>query len=376
MVIGIPKEIKAEENRVAITPSGVAALAAHGHRVVIETQAGAGSSLSDEAYAAAGAHLLDSAEEVWTQADLILKVKEPLAAEYPFLRPGLILFTYLHLAAEERLTRLLLDRRVTTLGYETIQLEDGSLPLLAPMSEVAGRLAIQVGAWSLQAQNGGRGVLLSGASGVKPGHVVILGAGIAGASACQVAVGIGAYVSILDVNPARLRYVHDILGGHVTTVMSNRANIEEEVTTADLVVSSVLVPGARTPKLLTRSLFRDMRSGAAFVDISIDQGGSAETSRPTTHHDPIYREEDVVHYCVTNMPAIVPHTSTYALTNVTLSYALELADKGVTAVLRDNPALQRGLNTLNGHVVHPGVAAAFGLPCADISAALSAKTEQ
>ena len=363
MVIGIPKEIKAEENRVAITPSGVAALAAHGHRVVIETQAGAGSSLSDEAYGAAGAHVLDSAEEVWTQADLVLKVKEPLAAEYPFLRPGLILFTYLHLAAEEQLTRILLDRRVTALGYETIQLEDGSLPLLAPMSEVAGRLAIQVGAWSLQAQNGGRGVLLSGASGVKPGHVVILGAGIAGASACQVAVGMGAHVSILDVNPARLRYVHDILGGHVTTVMSNRANIEEEVTTADLVVSSVLVPGARTPKLLTHSLFRHMRPGTAFVDISIDQGGSAETSRPTTHHNPIYREEEVVHYCVTNMPAIVPHTSTYALTNVTLSYALELAGKGVETALRDNPALRRGLNTMDGEVVHPGVAAAFGLPC-------------
>ena len=375
MIVGIPKEIKAEENRVAITPSGVAALAAHGHRVVIETRAGAGSSLSDEQYAAAGAHILDSAAAVWTQADLILKVKEPLAAEYPFLRPGLILFTYLHLAAEEALTGLLLERQVTALGYETIQLEDGSLPLLAPMSEVAGRLAIQVGAWSPQAQNGGRGVLLSGASGVKPGHVVILGAGMAGASACQVAVGTGAHVSILDVNPARLRYVHDILGGHVTTVMSNRANLEEEVTTADLVISSVLVPGARTPKLLTRSLFRDMRPGAAFVDISIDQGGSAETSRPTTHHDPIYRDEEVVHYCVTNMPAIVPHTSTYALTNVTLSYALELADKGLAAALDANPALQRGLNTINGRVVHPGVAAAFDLPPTDVAAALSATAD-
>ena len=317
MVIGIPKEIKAEETRVAITPSGVAALVAHGHRVVIETQAGAGSSIPDEQYAAAGAHIQGSAQEVWAQADLILKVKEPLAAEYPLLRPGLILFTYLHLAAAEQLTQVLLDRQVTALGYETIQLEDGSLPLLAPMSEVAGRLAFQVGAWSLQTHNGGRGVLLSGASGVKPGHVVILGAGIVGANACQVAVGVGAYVSILDVNPARLRYVHDILGGHVTTVMSNRANIEEEVTAADLVISSVLVPGARAPRLLTRDLFRNMRAGTAFVDISIDQGGSAETSRPTTHHDPIYREEEVVHYCVTNMPAIVPHTSTYALTNVT-----------------------------------------------------------
>ena len=371
MVIGIPKEIKAEETRVAITPSGVAALVAHGHRVVVETQAGAGSSIPDEQYAAAGARIQGSAQEVWAQAELILKVKEPLAAEYPLLRPGLILFTYLHLAAAEQLTRALLDRQVTALGYETIQLEDGSLPLLAPMSEVAGRLALQVGAWSLQAHNGGRGVLLSGASGVKPGHVVILGAGIAGANACQVAVGAGAYVSILDVNPARLRYVHDILGGHVTTVMSNRANIEEEVTAADLVISSVLVPGARAPRLLTRDLFRQMRAGAAFVDISIDQGGSAETSRPTSHHDPIYREEEVVHYCVTNMPAIVPHTSTYALTNVTLSYALELADRGVTTALGENPALRRGLNTLNGQVVHPGVAAAFDLPRADTTAGRS-----
>jgi alanine dehydrogenase len=363
MKIGIPKEIKAEETRVAITPSGVAALVAHGHEVVIEHSAGHGSSIPDELYRAAGAQIVPTAQAVWERAEMILKVKEPLAAEYPFLRPGLIVFTYLHLAAEERLTRMLLEKQVIALGYETIQLDDGSLPLLAPMSEVAGRLAIQVGAWCLQAQNGGRGVLLSGASGVKPGYIVILGAGIAGASACQVAVGVGARVSILDVNPARLRYVHDMLGGHVTTVMSNRANIEEEVTAADLVISSVLVPGARTPKLLTRALFRGMKPGAAFVDISIDQGGSAETSRPTAHHDPIYREENVVHYCVTNMPAIVPHTSTYALTNVTLSYALELADKGMDA-LRTNHALRRGLNTYKGRVMHDGVASAFGLPCA------------
>jgi alanine dehydrogenase len=369
MVVGIPKEIKAEETRVAITPSGVAALVAHGHTVLVEQGAGAGSSIADEQYRAAGARLLASAKALWEQAQLILKVKEPLPAEYPFLRPGLMIFTYLHLAAEEMLTRVLLDQQVTALGYETIQLDDGSLPLLAPMSEVAGRLAIQVGAWCLQAQNGGRGVLLSGASGVKPGYVVIIGGGIAGASACQVAVGMGARVSILDVNPARLRYIHDVLNGHVTTVMSNRANIEEEVMAADLVISSVLVPGARTPKLFSRALFRAMKPGVAFVDISIDQGGSAETSRPTAHHDPIYREEGVVHYCVTNMPAIVPHTSTFALTNVTLSYALELADKG-THALRDNPALRRGLNTLQGHVTHAGVATAFGLPCAEVEALL------
>ena len=370
MIIGIPKEIKAEETRVAITPGGVLALVAHGHQVLIEQGAGSGSSIPDGLYQTAGAQILSTAKAVWEQAQMILKVKEPLPAEYPLLRPGLVVFTYLHLAADESLTRVLLEKQVTALGYETIQLDDGSLPLLAPMSEVAGRLAIQVGAWCLQAQNGGRGVLLSGASGVKPAHIVILGAGIAGANACQVAVGVGAYVSILDVNPARLRYVHDILGGHVTTVMSNRANIEEEVQAADLVISSVLVPGARAPKLLSRTLFRSMKPGAAFVDISIDQGGSAETSRPTAHHNPIYREEGVVHYCVTNMPAIVPHTSTFALTNVTLSYASELADKGFQA-LHDNPALRRGLNTLQGSVTHPGVATAFGLSCANVDELLA-----
>ena len=365
MIIGIPKEVKAEESRVAITPSGVAALVAHGHQILIERGAGVGSSLPDTQYQAAGAQVLPSAAEVWEQAQMIMKVKEPLRQEYVLLRPDLILFTYLHLAAEETLTHELLDKKVTAVGYETIQLDDGSLPLLAPMSEVAGRLSVQVGAWCLEAQNGGRGVLLSGASGVKPAYVVILGAGIAGTNACQVAVGVGAQVSILDINPARLRYVHDILGGHVTTVMSNRANIEEEVLAADLVISSVLVPGSRTPKLLTRQLFAGMKSGAAFVDIAIDQGGSAETSHPTAHHDPIFREEDVVHYCVTNMPAVVPHTSTYALTNVTLSYALELADKGLDA-LQENLALRRGLNTLQGQVAHKGVAETFGLACADV----------
>lgn len=372
MRIGIPKEIKAEETRVAITPSGVSALVAHGHQVLVERSAGSGSSIPDDLYQAAGAQILPTATAVWEQARMILKVKEPLPTEYPLLRSGLIVFTYLHLAADEALTRTLLNKQVTALAYETIQLDDGALPLLAPMSEVAGRLAIQVGAWCLEAQNGGRGVLLSGASGVKPARVVILGAGIAGTNACQVAVGVGANVSILDVNPTRLRYVHDILGGHVTTVMSNRANIEEEVIAADLVISTVLVPGARAPKLLSRSMFRSMKPGAAFVDISIDQGGSAETSRPTAHHAPIYREEDIVHYCVTNMPAIVPHTSTYALTNVTLSYALELADKGLSA-LRENPALRRGLNTFQGQVTHAGVATAFGLPCRNVDELLKAR---
>lgn len=360
MLIAVPREVKAEENRVAITPIGVAALRAHGHTVLVERGAGTGSGIDDGEYRAAGAKIV-ARREAWSRAEMVLKVKEPMPAEYRHLRPGLVLFTYLHLAASEALTRALMQKGVTAIAYETIQLDDGSLPLLAPMSEVAGRLSVQAGGWCLQAQNGGRGVLLSGAAGVRPAQVVILGAGIAGASACQVAVGVGARVSILDVNPSRLRYVHDILGGHVTTLMSNRANIEEEVAAADLVIGSVLIPGAKAPRLITRKLVRSMKPGAAFVDISIDQGGCAETSRPTTHDAPTYVAHGVVHYCVTNMPAIVPHTSTYALTNATLSYALELADKGIARALRDNPALRRGLNVMAGEVRHPGVAAAFGM---------------
>jgi len=361
VIVGVPREIKEEENRVALTPSGVGALVAHGHTVLVEHAAGAGSSLPDGLYRDAGATLV-GAETVWTRAELVLKVKEPLPAEYGFLRPDLMLFTYLHLAANGDLTRLLLERRVRALAYETLQLADGSLPLLAPMSEVAGRLAVQVGAWCLQAQNGGRGVLLSGASGVRPATVVILGAGIAGTNACQVAVGVGAHVSILDVDPAKLRYVHDILGGHVTTVMSNRANIEEEVRAADVVVASVLIPGARAPRLITRGMVAEMRPGAALVDLSIDQGGCAETSRPTTHAHPTYREEGVVHYAVANMPAAVPHTATFALTNATLSYALELADDGFLNALRRSAPLRRASNVVDGVVTHPGVADAVGLP--------------
>jgi alanine dehydrogenase len=361
VIIGVPREIKEEENRVALTPSGVGALVAHGHAVVVEHGAGAGSSLPDRLYHDAGATLADAAA-VWGRAELILKVKEPLPAEYDRLRPDHILFAYLHLAANPELARVLLARRVRALAYETLQPADGSLPLLAPMSEIAGRLAVQVGAWCLQAQNGGRGVLLSGASGVRPAKVVILGAGISGSNACQVAVGVGAHVSILDVDPAKLRYVHDILGGHVTTVMSNRANTEEEVAAADLVVGAVLIPGARAPRLISRALVAAMRPGAALVDLSIDQGGCAETSRPTTHADPIYRVDDVVHYAVTNMPGMVPHTATLALTNATLSYALALADHGFTDALRRDQALRRACNVLAGHVTHPGVAEAIGVP--------------
>lgn len=362
MIIGVPREIKTEENRVAVTPTGVAGFVAREHRVLIETGAGLGSGLSDRAYQAAGAKLVESATEIWRQADMIMKVKEPQESEFPLMRPGLILFTYLHLAANKSVTLALLERKVTSIGYETIQLDDGSLPLLAPMSEIAGRLSIQVGAWCLQAENGGRGVLLGGASGVRPAKVVILGAGMSGTAACQVAMGMGAYVSILDINPTKLRYVHDILGGHVTTLMSNRANLEEEVVDADLVIGSVLIPGAQAPKLISRSLIKRMKPGAAIVDIAIDQGGCAETSRPTTLLQPVYVEEEVVHYCVTNMPAIVPNTSTYALTNSTLTYGLHLANRGFPQALARDPALARGLNTYDGKITHEGVANAFNLP--------------
>ena len=362
MIVGVPKEIKTEENRVAVTPTGAAAFIARGHKVLVQKGAGLGSGFTDRAYQAAGAILTESGDEIWAQAELIMKVKEPQLSEFPLLRPGTTLFTYLHLAANEIVTRVLLEKKVTAIAYETIQLEDGTLPLLAPMSEIAGRLSLQVGAWCLQAENGGRGILLGGASGVRPGKVIILGAGMSGAAACQIAAGMGAYVSILDVNPTKLRYVHDILGGHMTTLMSNRANIEEEVVEADLIIGSVLIPGAQAPKLISRALVKRMRPGTAFVDISIDQGGCAETSRPTTHRQPIYLEENVVHYCVTNMPAIVPNTSTYALTNSTLSYGLQLANRGFPQALVRDKALRKGLNTFDGKVTHEGVASAFNLP--------------
>ncbi|MDH3445497.1 MAG: alanine dehydrogenase [Deltaproteobacteria bacterium] len=366
MIIGVPKEIKTEEDRVAVTPTGVAGFVSRGHKVLVQKGAGDGSGFTDRAYERSGATLVDAADNIWAEADLIMKVKEPQPSEFSLLRPNLILFTYLHLAANESVTRVLLKKNVTAIGYETIQLEDGSLPLLAPMSEIAGKLSIQVGAWCLQAENGGRGILLGGASGVRPGKVVILGAGISGTAACQVAAGMGAYVSILDINPSKLRYVHDILGGHVTTLMSNRANIEEEVVDADLVIGSVLIPGAQAPKLISRSLAKRMRPGAALVDISIDQGGCAETSHPTTHRDPIYVEEEVVHYCVTNMPAIVPNTSTHALTNSTLFYGMRLANRGFPQALIGDKALAKGLNTIGGKVTHEGVAKAFNLPLTSI----------
>ena len=365
MRIGVPKEIKAEEKRVAITPSGVAALTAQGHQVWIERGAGLGSGIADPDFRRAGARL-GGAREVWGRTEMVMKVKEPLTSEYRYLRPDLILFTYLHLASSRPLTRALMRSGCTAVAYETIQLEDGSLPLLAPMSEIAGRLAVQVGAWCLESQNGGSGVLLSGASGVRPGKVVVLGGGIAGSNSCQIAVGMGAQVSVIERNPNRLRYLHDVLRGHLTTLMSNRANIEEEVREADLVIGTVLIAGAKAPRLVTRKMVRSMRPGSAIVDVSIDQGGCVETARPTNHRKPIYIEERVVHYAVTNMPGIVPHTSTYALTNATLGYALALANRGLRNAVRDDPALTRGINVMHGKITHEAVAAAFRLPHAPV----------
>lgn len=363
MVIGIPMEIKREEKRVAITPAGVSALVLHGHRVIIEAGAGLGSGISDRAYEKAGAELLGDADMLWSEAEMVLKVKEPLEKEYGRMRGGQILFTYLHLAASRELTEQLLRRKVIGIAYETIQLHDTTLPLLAPMSEVAGRLAIQVGAWCLESKNGGAGILLGGVSGVPPAKVVIVGAGIVGINACHVAVGMGADVVIMDINPARLRYIQDIFRGAVTTVMSNHANIEEQVVTADLVVTSVLIPGAKAPELLSSNLIRRMGPGSVIVDVAIDQGGCCETSRPTTHDEPIFVWEDVVHYCVGNMPSAVPRTSTYALTNSTLQYVLEISDKGFERAMKDNRALRKGLNVIDGMIVHEGVAQAFDLNC-------------
>ncbi len=366
MIVGVPKEIKAGEARVAMVPSGVAAFVGHGHTVLVEKNAGVGSGIPDDAYVAAGAAIVRKPKEIWERAAMIVKVKEPIDPEFNYMRPGQILYTYLHLASSEALTRKLLAKRVSGVAYETIQLPDGSLPLLTPMSEVAGRLSVQKGAQCLEAPSGGSGILLGGVSGVKPAKVVILGAGVSGSNACFIAVGMGAHVTVLDINPLRLRYLHDVMGGRVTTVMSNRATIAEEVTQADLVIGSVLVPGAKAPHLISKALVKGMKPNAAIVDIAIDQGGCIETSRPTTHAEPTYRVHDVVHYCVANMPGAVPRTSTYALTNVTLGYGLCLADKGLEKAIAEDPALKKGLNVHNGKITYRAVAEAVGMPCDEI----------
>jgi alanine dehydrogenase len=359
MNVGVPREIKPGEQRVALTPAGARALAEAGHRVLIERDAGAGSGIRDEDYAAVGAALV-AVDEVWRRAELVLKVKEPLPPECARLLEGQILFTYLHLAPAPELTRALRASGAIAIAYETVQRADGSLPLLTPMSEVAGRLSVQEGAFYLGKARGGRGILLSGVPGVPPGNVVILGAGTAGLNAARAAVGLGADVSILDVNLDRLRHVDDIFRGQVVTLMSNSFNIEQVLRRADLLIGAVLVAGARAPRLVGKDLVATMKEGAVLVDISVDQGGCVETIRPTTLLDPVYVVSGVVHYGVANMPALVPRTSTFALTNATLPYALELAAKGAATAARESPALARGVNVCRGKVVHPGVAESIG----------------
>ncbi|PID01471.1 alanine dehydrogenase [Sporosarcina sp. P2] len=358
MLIGVPKEIKNNENRVAMTPAGVYTLRSCGHEVLIETAAGVGSSFTDEEYMEAGAKIVQTAKEVWS-AELVMKVKEPIASEYRYFRKGLLLFTYLHLASESQLTQALLESKVTGLAYETVQLPNQSLPLLAPMSEVAGRMATQIGAQYLEKTNGGKGVLLAGVPGVSRGNVVVIGGGQAGTNAARIAIGMGAHVTVLDLSVDRLRQIDDIFGNNIQTLVSNPHTIAESVKEADLVIGAVLIPGAKAPKLVSEKMVQSMKPGSVLVDIAIDQGGIFETSdRVTTHDAPIYTKHGVVHYAVANMPGAVPQTSTVALTNVTVPYALQIANKGCRQALLDNEALRKGLNTMNGHVTHQAVAEA------------------
>ncbi|SCL71801.1 alanine dehydrogenase [Micromonospora citrea] len=371
MKVGIPREVKNHEYRVAITPAGVNEFVRSGHQVFVESGAGVGSSISDDEFAAAGAKILASADEVWDTAELVLKVKEPIAEEYHRMREGQVLFTYLHLAASKACTDALIDRKVTGIAYETVELPDRSLPLLAPMSEVAGRLAPQVGAYHLQRQGGGRGILMGGVSGVYAAKTVVIGAGVSGMNAAAIALGLQAEVLLLDKNVARLRQADAIYRGHLQTVASNAYEIERAVLDADLVIGAVLVPGAKAPTLISNELVSRMKPGSVLVDISIDQGGCFEDSRPTTHADPTYQVHESIFYCVANMPGAVPHTSTYALTNVTLPYALELANHGWREALRRDPALALGLNTHDGQVTYGPVAEAHGMPALSLADALA-----
>jgi alanine dehydrogenase len=369
--IGIPSEVKNHEYRVAITPSGVHELARNGHEIFIQHDAGSGSSIPDDDFAAAGAKILPTADDVWETGDLILKVKEPIAEEYPRMRAGQTLFTYLHLAAARACTDALLENRVTAIAYETVELPDRSLPLLAPMSEVAGRLAPQVGAHVLMRAEGGRGVLMGGVSGVYAAKVVVIGAGVSGMNAAAIALGMQAEVLLLDRNIDKLRAVDKIYQGHLQTIASNTYEIERAVIDADMVIGAVLVPGAKAPMLVSNELVSRMKPGSVLVDISIDQGGCFEDSRPTTHDEPTYRVHGSVFYCVANMPGSVPHTSTYALTNVTLPYAVELANHGWRDALRRDPALALGLNTHDGEITYGPVADAHGLAHSDVAEVLS-----
>ncbi len=362
MIIGIPKEIKDNENRIAITPAGVDELRKAGHKVIIEANGGVGSGISDQEFVAAGAQMIPSAREVFAQADMIMKVKEPLPQEYDYFKPNQILFTYLHLAPEKELTLALMKKQVVSIAYETIQLDNGSLPLLTPMSEVAGRMSVQIGAQYLEKMNGGLGMLLGGVTGVPPARVVIIGGGTVGTNAAKIALGMGAHVTIFDRNIERLRYLDDVLHGNRVTMMSNSYSIEQELKNADLLVGAVLIPGAKTPHLVAEKMVKGMKPGSVIVDVAIDQGGCIETvDHATTHSNPTYVKYGVVHYSVANMPGAVPRTSTYALTNVTIWYALEIANKGWAKAVKENRALAKGVNVVNGHVTYQAVAEAHNL---------------
>ena len=358
MIIGVPKEVKDHETRVGITPAGVKALSEAGHKVLVEQDAGALSAFADEDFQEAGAEIVGGAPDVWGLADMVVKVKEPIEKEYRNFRDGLVLFTYLHLAPLRGLTDALLDKKVTGIAYETVRDKAGTLPLLTPMSEVAGRMSVQVGAAYLEKEHGGRGVLLGGVPGVAPGNVCIIGGGIVGTNAAKIALGMGAKVTLIDMNLNRLRELDDIFGGRLYTVSSNSYNVEAAVREADLVIGGVLIPGAAAPKIVTRAMVEKMKKGAVIVDVAIDQGGCIETARPTTHSDPSYEVNGVVHYCVTNMPAAVPYTSTLALTNATFPYVMKLAKLGAKAAIHEDPGIAEGVNTYHGVLTYEAVAKA------------------
>ncbi|WFA08665.1 alanine dehydrogenase [Tissierella sp. Yu-01] len=362
MIIGIPKEIKSQENRVAITPAGVDGLVRNGHKVLIQAGAGLGSSFEDEEYANNGAEIIEEASEVWEKSHMIIKVKEPQESEFKYFREGLILFTYLHLASEEKLTKALMNSGVVAIAYETVQRSDGSLPLLSPMSEIAGRMAVQQGAIFLEKTHGGKGMLIDGVPGVAPAHVVVIGAGIVGTGAIRRAIGLGCRVSVLDVNVDRLRYLNEVFMGKIETLYSNNFNIKEACKTADLVVGAVLIPGAKAPKLITEDIVKSMKPGSVIVDVAIDQGGCVETiTHPTTHANPIFIKHDIIHYAVANIPGAVPQTSTMALTNVTLGYVMKLANNGWKQAFINDLSFAKGANVIDGKIVHKYVADSFGL---------------
>lgn len=362
MIVGVPKEIKSNENRVALVPVGVEALTRAGHSVIVQSTAGVGSGIEDIEYLKAGAAIVDEAKEIWARSEMVIKVKEPLPQEYDLFQEGQILFTYLHLAPDAELIRALMKKKVVAIAYETVETDDGTLPLLMPMSEVAGRMSIQIGAQILEKPKGGKGILLGGVPGVPPAKVVIMGGGVVGTNAARLAVGMGADVTIIDINAKRLRYLDDIFQGRIKTLISNSYNIAEAVRSADLLIGAVLIPGARAPRLVTEEIVMTMKNGSVIVDVAIDQGGCIETiDRITTHSDPTFIKHGVIHYSVANMPGAVPRTSTFALTNATLPYALEIANKGYLKAFRDNQSLAKGVNVVKGEVTYKSVADALGL---------------